>query len=109
MGLTIDVFEDSGGINAAACVLIGYLRPSVLRFSFGISYEHQTVKFHQTPFTQRFTYISLLVFLHHLVLFSLEIFNLSYIILILKKTLFSSIFTILLILIVSGIFQQNKK
>lgn len=109
MGLTIDLFEDSGGINAAASVLIGFLRPSFLRFSFGISYEHQTVKFHQTPFAQRFTYISLLVVIHHLVLFSLEIFNLSYIILILKKTLFSSIFTILLILIVSGIFQQNKK
>lgn len=109
MGLTIDLFEDSGGINAAASVLIGFLRPSFLRFSFGISYEHQTVKFHQTPFAQRFTYISLLVVLHHLVLFSLEIFNLSYIILILKKTLFSSIFTILLILIVSGIFQQNKR
>ncbi|PZW39648.1 rod shape-determining protein MreD [Mesonia algae] len=109
MGLTIDLFEDSGGINAAASVLIGFLRPSFLRFSFGISYEHQTVKFHQTPFAQRFTYISLLVVIHHLVLFSLEIFNLSYIILILKKTLFSSIFTILLILIVSGIFQQNKR
>ena len=109
MGLTIDLFEDSGGINAAASVLIGFLRPSFLRFSFGISYEHQTVKFHQTPFAQRFTYISLLVLIHHLVLFSLEIFNLSYIILILKKTLFSSIFTILLILIVSGIFQQNKR
>jgi len=109
MGLTIDLFEDSGGINAAASVLIGFLRPSFLRFSFGISYEHQTVKFHQTPFAQRFTYISLLVVIHHSVLFSLEIFNLSYIILILKKTLFSSIFTILLILIVSGIFQQNKR
>lgn len=109
IGLTIDLFEDSGGINAAASVLIGFLRPSFLRFSFGISYEHQTVKFNQTPFAQRFTYISLLVVIHHLVLFSLEIFNLSYIILILKKTLFSSIFTILLILIVSGIFQQNKR
>ena len=73
MGLTIDLFEDSGGINAAASVLIGFLRPSFLRFSFGISYEHQTVKFHQTPFAQRFTYISLLVVIHHLVLFSLEI------------------------------------
>lgn len=109
MGLTIDIFEDSGGIHAAACVLIAYLRPSFLRFSFGISYEHQTVKFHQTPIAQRFTYISLMVFIHHLMLFSLEIFDLSFTVLILKKTLFSGIFTILLILIVTGIFQQNKK
>ncbi|MDT0293131.1 rod shape-determining protein MreD [Mesonia ostreae] len=109
IGLTIDTFEDSGGIHAAASVLIAYLRPSFLRFSFGISYEHQTVKFHQTPFAQRFSYISLLVFIHHLVLFSLEIFDVNFIVLLLKKTLFSSLFTILLILIVTGLFQQNKK
>jgi len=109
MGLSIDIFEDSGGIHAAASVLIAYLRPVFLRFSFGISYEHQNVKFHQTPFAQRFTYISLLVLIHHLMLFLLEIFDLSYSVLILKKTLFSSIFTILLILIVTGLFQKNKK
>ena len=109
IGLCIDFFEDSGGVNAASTLVIAYLRPAILKFSFGVSYEHQTIKYYQTPITQRLSYISILVFVHHFVLFSLEIFNYSYIILILKKTLFSSIFTILLILLVTALFQRKSK
>ncbi|WP_121666371.1 rod shape-determining protein MreD [Mesonia aquimarina] len=109
IGLSIDFFEDSGGVNAAATLVIAYLRPVILKFSFGVSYEHQTIKYYQTPITQRLSYISILVLVHHFILFSLEIFNYSYIILILKRTLFSSIFTILLILLVTALFQKKSK
>lgn len=109
IGLAVDLFEDSGGIQAAACLVVAYLRPLILRFSYGISYDHQTIKFYKTPFAQRFVYVSLLVFIHHFILFTLTFFNFSHIILILKNTLFSSIFTILLILIVTTLFQKGKR
>lgn len=109
LGLTLDMFLDSGGVNAAASVTIAYIRPLFLKFSFGASYEHQTVKFSNTEFGQRFTYILFLVLIHHLILFSLEIFNVSQILLILKKTLFSSIFTILLCLIITILFSRKSK
>jgi len=109
IGLSVDFFEDSGGVNAAATLVIAYLRPAILKFSFGVSYEHQNIKYYQTPVSQRLSYISLLVFVHHFVLFSLEIFNYSHIILILKKTLYSSIFTILLVLLITAFFQKKRK
>jgi rod shape-determining protein MreD len=108
LGLTIDTFEDSGGINAAACVVIAYVRPVILRFSFGVSYDYQTVKLANTPFGNRLGYIMLIVFLHHLVLFSLEMFDFSHTFLILKKTFFSGIFSILLILISLTLFKPRK-
>jgi len=97
LGLTIDMFSDTGGVHAAATVLLAYARPALLKFSFGISYEYNVIKLNQVPVKERLIYISGMVILHHLVLFLLETFNISHILLALKATLFSSIFSILLI------------
>ena len=109
IGITIDMFSDSGGINAAACVTIAYIRPLILKFSFGTIYEHQTVKFNSIDFGAMFNYIAILTVVHHLILFSLEVFNISKIILILQKTLFSSIFTIILCVLATIIFSKKTK
>jgi len=109
LGLAVDLFLDSGGVHAAACVTIAYVRPVILKFAFGMTYEHQTVKFSVTEFGQRITYFSIITLIHHLILFSLEIFNISKIILILKKSFFSSIFTILLCLLITILFSRKNK
>jgi len=109
LGLCIDFFMDSGGVHAGASVFIAYIRPPVLKFSFGTIYEHQTIKFAQTELGQRLIYFSILTVIHHLVMFSLEIFNISNIILILQKTLFSSIFTILLCLLITVLFSRKPR
>ncbi|MDU8885747.1 rod shape-determining protein MreD [Yeosuana sp. MJ-SS3] len=109
IGLTIDLFSDSGGVHAAACVTIAYIRPVVLKFCFGMIYEHQAVKFSNVEFGAKTMYIAILTLIHHLILFSLEIFNLSKIILTLQKTLFSSVFTILLCVLITIIFSKNSK
>jgi len=107
LGLAIDIFSDSGGVHAAACVSIAYIRPVVLKFSFGTLYDHQTIKFNNMGFLSLLGYVSLLTLIHHFILFSLEIFNVSKIVLTLQKTLFASIFTILLCILI--IFLFNKK
>ncbi|WP_432411792.1 rod shape-determining protein MreD [Rasiella sp. SM2506] len=108
LGLSVDIFSDSGGVHAAACVFIAYVRPLLLKFSFGVSYEFNTIKLSKADFGARITYISAAVVLHHLILFSLEIFNISHIVLVLKSTLFSSIFTIVLLLCITLIFSRKN-
>ncbi len=109
LGLTIDMFADSGGIHAAASVLIGYARPAVLKFSFGVSYEYNTIKISTAHLAQQFTYVAIMVLIHHLVLFSLEIFSADHILLILKSTLFSGIFTVVLCLITIQLFGKRSR
>jgi hypothetical protein len=108
LGLSIDLFGDSGGIHAAASVFIAYIRPKLLKFSFGVSYQYNMVKINKAPLMERFTYIMLMVVLHHFVLFSLEIFSLSHILLLLKSTLFSSIFSVVLVFCTLLLFSRNN-
>lgn len=107
LGLSIDIFGDSGGIHAAACTVIAYFRPIALRSAFGLSYEFQTVKLSNVRFGERLAYVVLLVLTHHIVLFSLEIFNFSHILLIAKKTLLTSIFTIVITMLVLVLFRRS--
>ncbi|MBV1923594.1 MAG: rod shape-determining protein MreD [Flavobacteriaceae bacterium] len=108
LGLCIDFFGDSGGIHAAASVFIAYIRPAFLKFSFGVSYEHDSIKLGKSDFIKRFIYIALMVIIHHVILFSLEIFNTDHILLILKSTLFSSIFSIVLLVTTMSLFSRKS-
>jgi hypothetical protein len=108
LGLSIDLFGDSGGVHAAASVFIAYIRPLLLKFSFGVSYEYNMVKINKAPLMGRITYITFMVVLHHFVLFLLEIFSLSHILLLLKSTLFSSIFSIVLIFCTLLLFGRKN-
>lgn len=108
LGLSIDLFLDSGGIHAAACVSIAYARPVILKFCFGMIYEYQSIKFNSVAFSEKFTYFTIMTVFHHLILFTLEIFSIDKIILILQKTLFSSIFTIILCILITTIFSRKN-
>lgn len=109
MGLFVDIFSDSGGVHAAACVSIAFIRPAVLKFAFGMIYEHQSIKFNNTEFGNRIIYFSILIAIHHFIMFMMEIFNISNIILVLQKTLFSSIFTIILCVLISVLFSNKQQ
>ena len=109
LGGGVDIFEDSGGINDAACLITAYIRPVVLRFSFGVSYDYQTIKFSSTQPGARISYIAILVFVHHFILFLLEFFNFAHFLLLLKKTFFSGLFTIILVFITLTLFNRKSR
>ena len=108
-GLIIDIFSDTHAIHAAATLIISYLRPSLLKLFFGIAYEHQVVKFNSIELKQNLLYLLTIVFIHHLILFSLEIFDISKISLILKNTFGNTIFTFTLIYILFELIINRKK
>jgi rod shape-determining protein MreD len=69
LGLAVDMFSNSGGVHAAASLILAFFRPSIFKFSFGLSYEYQTVKINDVLTPQRFSFILIAVLLHHFVLF----------------------------------------
>ena len=109
LGLVVDLFSNSGGIHAAACLILAYVRPTFFKFAFGLSYEYQTVKINDKLSPERFTFIFISILTHHLILFLLEYFKFSFILNALLRTLVSTIFTLIVSILIIYIFKPNKK
>lgn len=109
LGLLMDMFWNSGGVHAAACVVLAYYRTAIFKFSFGLSYEYQTVKLNDVLTPERFSFILLAVVIHHAVLFFLEIFKISFLWDIIVRTVLSTIFTIISCIIIIYIIKPSKR
>ena len=108
-GLIIDFFSDTHGMHAAACLSIAYFRTYFLKIFFGMAYKHQVVKFKHLEFKQNFFYLITMIFTHHVILFSLEVFSLNHLNIIFKKTICSLIFSFILIIIFFEFFIKKSK
>jgi rod shape-determining protein MreD len=109
LGLCMDLFSNSGGFHTSACILLAYYRPSVFKFAFGLSYEYQTIKINDVLTPERFTFLLLSVLIHHLTLFTLEAFKFTLVLEILLRTLLSSVFTLIISIIVIYLIKPNKR
>ena len=71
LGIIMDLFSNSGGVHATACVILAYYRPYLFKFAFGVSYEYQTIKLNEALTPERFSFILLAVVIHHFTMFIL--------------------------------------
>ncbi len=110
LGLTIDIFSHTGGMHAAASVFMAFARPGVIK----LLGKKEDLEPGQFPNARDFgimwfiTYTFILVFLHHLILFNIEIFRFNEFFITLFKVLINTIFTTVLILIAQFLFYRNK-
>ena len=111
LGLTIDVFSDTGGLHAAATTLMAFYRPLYLKAqSPREGYESAAV-----PHVKLFgliwflPYAVLMVVIHHTALFYLEVFRFSEFFHTLLKTLLSSILTLAFIFLAEYLFVSTRR
>ncbi|EKT3964108.1 rod shape-determining protein MreD [Flavobacterium psychrophilum] len=109
LGLTVDMFANSGGIHAASCLILAYVRPTFFKFSFGLSYEYQTIKINDRLSPERFTFILVSILTHHLILFVLEYFKFTFILDALLRTIVTTAFTLIISILIIYLFKPNKR
>lgn len=109
LGLLMDMFLNSGGVHATSCLVLAFFRPAIFKFSFGLSYEYQTVKINDVLTPERFSFILLSVVLHHVILFILEIFTIDFFLNIVVRTLVSTLFTIIISILIIYLIKPNKR
>ncbi len=109
LGLILDMFDNSGGVHTAACLILAYFRPYIFKISFGLSYEYQTVKISSSSLQEQVVFVSISTLIHHFVLFLLEAFRLSLIGNVVLKVLLTGIFTIIFSVLIINLFKTSKK
>lgn len=100
VGLTVDTFSNTFGINAAASVLIAYLRPFLIQYqmvSRGV--ERLDIGIRRQGFVQFISYLFPLILIHHSVLFLMEMNNLEMILYTAIRIGASSLFTLIFIVV----------
>lgn len=113
-GFVLDMYSNSLGINAAACLSIAFLRSYILSFVFGSFYDPHGIKLIknyvlESTFSQKFLYISSIIIIHHLFIFSLETFSFKFISLIVYKTLITYLISLIFCATFIYIMIENEK
>ncbi len=110
LGFAVDWFAHTPGMHAAASVFMAFCRPSVLKL-MGRREEDEAGKY---PNIRDFAtvwfliYTLILVFLHHLFLFTLESLRFSEILIILLKVLINTALTTAIIMIIEFLFYSRR-
>ena len=100
IGLTIDIFSNTLGMHSFASVLIAYLRPAIIRV---ITNREEDMSDYPglaaTGITWFLSYAGIMVFIHHVTLFYLEVFSLQNFFTTLYRAVLSSVFSIFVIVL----------
>lgn len=109
VGILVDMFYDTAGVHAAACVFLAYIRSGILAIiepRGGYEQNHKPTK-HQFGAGWFFQYAAILLLIHLLVVFLLEAFTFVSFGLLLLKTILSFILSMVLIVIYTYLFNPK--
>jgi len=111
LGISLDAFTNTFGLNASACVLMAFVRPFVIS---AISTGTEFMVGHSPSLKNQgmkwFAYYSIiLVLVHHFALFYLEIFRFTEFFQTLLRVLLSSVFTLLIVFIAEYLSYPTEK
>ena len=109
-GITIDIFGNTPGLHAAATVFMAYFRPSILKLFFhNIEFSGNDEAGPSTiGLGGFFRYTLVLVFLHHCILFTLEVLSFTNMLFTLYSILLSTLVTTFLIMIIVMFTSKRK-
>ncbi len=111
-GLCIDFFTKTPGLHAAACVLIGYIRPFLINLLMpqqGVEFNYREPSVSSLGFSQYATYATVLTLFHHTWLFLIQSFQWGNMLYVLLKIIGSTIVSLLLIIVIEIIFIRKQK
>lgn len=108
-GITVDAFSNTMGVHTSACVMAGFLRPYLLTFNI----THETYNPDYAPsirnngFRWFLVFTLMVVLVHHLTLFYVEVFRFAGFFRTLLRVILSTLFTSFFIVLID-LFRSHR-
>ena len=110
IGLTVDMFMDTGGMHASACTMLVFVRPFILQNIASIDGygEAMIPSAKQQGFSWFVSYAAILAGLHHLWLFYFEIFRTDEFFQTFFRAAGSWFFTLIIVIVIQIFSERNS-
>ncbi len=110
LGLCVDIFSNTLGMHAAATVFLAFCRPGILKaLAPRDGYEAEaSPTMREINVSWFLAYAFIMVFIHHLALFYLEVFRFNEFFSTFLRALASTLFTVVIIMVSQFLFTKPK-
>ena len=105
LGFFIDFLSQTGGAHTIASLSVSYLRPIIKKYSYGLTSEQPKSLLTDPRKTNNFLFLFVFISAHHLIYFSVAYFSADALLLIIKNSLITMIFSLILILLISSLYR----
>lgn len=109
-GLAVDIFSDTPGVNALACTTLAFVRKPVyhLYMSFDDDLSGQRPSIASMGAAAYMKYMLTMVFIYCVLVFSIEAFQFFNLRLLLMRTIFSTVFTFIIIYAIDSLNRTRS-
>lgn len=108
MGLTIDLLQGSSGSNTIATLFISFLRPFIIRFSFGNNLDSISLLSMNSRTNNQIVFVASITILHQVIMQIVAYLDFNHFIVILRNTIVNSIFTFILLFSSVTLFKNRN-
>ena len=105
LGFFIDFLSQTDGAHTIASLTVSYLRPIIMKYSYGLTSEKPKSLLTDPRKTNNFFFLLVFISVHHLIYFAIAYFSADAFLIIIKNSLFTIIFSLILILLISSLYK----
>ena len=105
LGFFIDFLSQTDGAHTIASLTVSYLRPIIMKYSYGLTSEKPKSLLTDPRKTNNFFFLLVFISIHHLIYFAIAYFSADAFLIIIKNSLFTIIFSLILILLISSLYR----
>jgi len=109
VGVIIDIFSSTPGIHTSACVLVAFIKDFWASTILRSADEDTRVNWNELQLWGSLKYLVPLVLIHHFMIFTIENDGFHTFFFLLKKILFSSLYTLFIVLCLSILMAPSKR